>query len=94
MNLVAGAQTFPVLVRRDMSLERSKDAVYWMEAQGWGDLAVVLWRNLAISQGLHTVNALLLALYVWEVERIVEGVPVQDPMIELEMDCFWGFVAK
>ena len=102
MNLVAGAQTFPVLVRRDMSLERSKDAVYWMEAQGWGDLAVVLWRNLAISQGLHTVNTLLLALYVWEVlnfdcwevERIVEGVPVQDPMIELEMDCFGDSVAK
>ena len=102
MNLVAGAQTFPVLVRRDMSLERSKDAVYWMEAQGWGDLAVVLWRNLAISQGLHTVNALLLALYVqevlnfdwWEAERIAKGVPVQDQVVSLEIDCFRDFVAR
>ena len=38
-----------------------------MEAQGQGDLAVVLWRNLAISWGLHAVDALLLVLYVWEV---------------------------
>ena len=45
MNLVAGAQSFPVLVGRDLSLKRSKDAVLQMEAQGWEDLAVVLWRN-------------------------------------------------
>ena len=64
MSLVAGAQTFPVPVGRDLSLERSKDTVHQMEAQGWGDLAVVLWRNLAISQGLHVVDALLLTLHV------------------------------
>ena len=67
MNLVAGVQTFPVLVRRDLSLKRSKDAVLQMEAQGWGDLAAVLQRNLVISRGLHMVNALLLTLHVWEV---------------------------
>ena len=37
MNLVAGAQTFPVPVGRDSSLERSKDVVLQMEAQGQGD---------------------------------------------------------
>ena len=67
MNLVAGAQTFPVPVGRDLSLKRSKDTVLQMEAQGQGDLAVVLQRNLAISWGLCAVNTLLLVLYVWEV---------------------------
>ena len=84
MNLVAGAQTFPVPVGRDSSLERSKNTVQQMEAHGWGDLAVVLWWNLAISQGLRAVNVLLLALHVqevlnfdwWEAERVAEGVPV------------------
>ena len=73
-----------------------------MEAHGWGDLAAVLQRNLAISQGLHTVNTLLLALYVrevlnfdqWEVERITKGVPAQDLVIKLEMDCLRDSVAK
>ena len=73
-----------------------------METQGQGDLAAVLQRSLVISWGLHTVNALLLVLCVWEVlnfdwweaERIAEGVPVQDLVVESEMDCFgdshWG----
>ena len=34
MNLVAGATTFPVPVRRDLSLKRSKDTVHRMEAHG------------------------------------------------------------
>ena len=38
-----------------------------MEICGQGDLAVVLWRNLAISQGLCMVDTLLLTLCVWEV---------------------------
>ena len=67
MNLVAGATTFPVLVGRDSSLERSEDTVLQMEAQGHEDLAAVLWRNLAISWGLHVVNILLLMLHVQEV---------------------------
>ena len=67
MNLVASATTFPVPVGRDMSLERSKDMVQWMEARNRGDLAAVLQKNLAISRGLYAVNALLLVLYVWEV---------------------------
>ena len=67
MNLVAGAMNSPVLVRRDSSLQRPEDVIHRMEAHGWGDLAVVLWRNLAISQGLHVVKALLLTLHVQEV---------------------------
>ena len=102
MNLVAGVTTFPVPARLDLSLARSEDVVHQMEAQGWGDLAAVLWRNLAISQGLHTVNTLLLTLHVWEVlnfdqweaERIAEGVPAQDWVVELEMDCFGDCIAK
>ena len=86
MNLVAGVTNFPVPVGLDVSLERSKDMVHRMEAQGWGDLAAVLQRSLVISWGLHTVNALLLVLCVWEVlnfdqweaERIAEEVPMQD----------------
>ena len=64
MNLVAGAQSFPVLVGRDLSLKRSEDTVQQMEARGWGDFAVVLWRNLAISWGLHVVDTLLHTLCV------------------------------
>ena len=55
-----------------------------MEALDQGDLAVVLKRNLAISWGLHMVNALLLTLCVqgvqnfelWQQERMAEEVPV------------------
>ena len=73
-----------------------------MEVHGQGDLAVVLWRNLAISWGLHVVNALLLVLHVWEVlnfdwweaERISEEVPAQDQVVESEVDCFRYCVAK
>ena len=49
------------------TLTRSEDVVHRMEAQGQGDLAAVLQRSLAISWGLHTVDALLLTLRVWEV---------------------------
>ena len=73
-----------------------------MEAQGWGDLAVVLWRNLAISRGLCAVDALLLALHVqevlnfdqWEQEWVAKGVPVQDQVVASEMDCFRDSIAK
>ena len=34
MNLVAGVTSFPILVRFDVSLARSEDAVRRMEAQG------------------------------------------------------------
>ena len=102
MSLVAGATTFPVLVRRDTSLERSEEAVLQMEAQGWGDLAVVLRRNLVISRGLQAVDTLLLALHVWEVlnfdwwewERVAKEVPAQDQTVASEMDCFGDSVAK
>ena len=102
MNLVAGVQSFPVLVGRDLSLERSEDVVCQMEAQGQGDLTAVLQRNLAISQGLHMVNTLLIALHVqevlnfdqWEREKAVEEVPAQDSVITVEMDCFGDLVAK
>ena len=75
--------------------------VHQIEGQGQGDLAAVLWRNLAISWGLCTVNALLLMLHVWEVlnfdqweaERITEGVPAQDQVVA-EMDCFRFDVAR
>ena len=73
-----------------------------MEAQGQGDLAAVLMRNLAISQGLHVVDALLLTLCVqevrnfelWEQERAAEGVPAQDQEVAEEQDCFRMSVAK
>ena len=76
--------------------------VHCMEALGRGDLAAVLQRNLSISWGLCAVDALLLVLHVrevqnfelWEVERVVEEVPVQDWVIEREMDCFRDSVAK
>ena len=102
MNLVAGVMTFPVLVGFDVSLARSEDAVCRMEAVGQGDLAVVLTRNLAISQGLRVVDALLLALCVqevrnfelWEQVRAAERVPVQDRVREEEQDCFGMLVAQ
>ena len=69
MNLVDGATTFPVLVGNDASLARSEDAARHMEAVGRADLAAVLARNLAITRGLHVVDALLLVLRVWEVRN-------------------------
>ena len=86
MNLVDGMTTFPVLVGNDMSLTRSEDVACCMEAVSQGDLAVVLARNLAITRGLHVVDALLLMLHVWEVWNfewwehsvVVEEVPAQD----------------
>ena len=67
------------------------------EAGSQGDLAVVLMRNLAISQGLCAVDTLLLVLHVqevwnfelWEQLRVAE-VPVQDPVVKEEWDCFRG----
>ena len=102
MNLVAGITSFPVLVRFDASLARSEDTVHWMEARGQGDLAVVLRRNLVISQGLQAVDTLLLTLHVWEVQnfelweqaRAAERVLAQDRVREEEQDCFGMSVAK
>ena len=102
MNLVAGAMTFPVLVGFNTSLVRSEDAVRQMEAVSQGDLAVVLMRNLAISQGLRVVDTLLLVLHVQEVqnfelceqERMAKRVPAQDQGVKEEQDCFGMFVAK
>ena len=73
-----------------------------MEATGQGNLAAVLTRNLAISQGLCAVDTLLLMLHVWEVrnfelweqERAAKGVPAQDWVVEEEQDCFGISVAK
>ena len=101
MNLVAGVTTFPVLAGFDKSLTRSEDAVHRMEAVSQGILAVVLTRNLAISRGLHAVDALLLALCVrevqnfelWEQARAAEKVPAQDRVREEETDCFGMLVA-
>ena len=62
MNLVDGAMTFPVPVGNDVSLARSEDTTRHMEAVGWGDLAAVLVRNLAIIRGLHVVDTLLLVI--------------------------------
>ena len=86
MNLVDGATTFPVPVRNNVSLTRSEDVAHRMEAVDWGDLAVVLVRNLAITRGLRVVDALLLVLRVrevqnfewWECSVAVEEVPAQD----------------
>ena len=49
MRLVDGAMTFPVLVGNNDSLERSEATICQMEAQGWGDLAAVVQRNLLIT---------------------------------------------
>ena len=84
--------TFPVLAGFNVSLTRSEDVVRQMEAVSQGDLAVVLTRNLVISQSLHVVDALLLMLRVWEVwnfelweqARAAEEVPVQDRVVEEE----------
>ena len=73
-----------------------------MGAQGWGNLAAVVQRNLSITQGIHTVNTLLLVFQVqevlnfewWEEERAAEGVPVQDLVVGSEMDCFRNSVVK
>ena len=102
MNLVAGVTTFPVLARFDVSLARSKDVIRQMEVVSQGDLAVVLMRNLAISRGLHVVDALLLVLRVWEVwnfelweqVRAAKRVPAQDRVSEGEQDCLGMSVAK
>ena len=102
MNLVAGVMTFPVPVGFDVSLTRSEDAVCQMEAVSQGDLAAVLMRNLVISRGLRAVDALLLALCVWEVQnfelweqaRAAKRVPAQDQVREEEQDCFRMSVAK
>ena len=102
MNLVAGVMTFPVLARFDTSLVRSEDTVHQMEAVSQGDLAAVLTRNLAISRGLHVVDALLLTLHVlevrnfelWEQARAAERVLAQDWVGEGEQDCFRMSVAK
>ena len=48
------------------------------------------------------VDTLLLTLRVWEVlnfdqweaERVAKGVPAQDLVAEVEMDCFGDSVAK
>ena len=103
MNLVDGVTTFPVPVGNDASLVRSEDAARHMEAVGRGDLAAVVVRNLAITQGLRAVDTLLLVLRVREVwnfewwERLVaaEEVPAQDPgEEEPQQDCFGMSVAQ
>ena len=102
MNLVAGVTTFPVPAGFDVSLARSEDTVCQMEAVSQGALAAVLTRNLAISRGLHVVDALLLVLRVqevrnfelWEQVRVAERVPAQDQVGEGEQDCFRMSVAK
>ena len=102
MRLVDGVMTFPVLARGNDSLERSKAAVQQMEAQGQGDLAMVVQRNLSITQGICAVDTLLLVFCVWEVlsfewweeERATEEVPAQDLVFKLEMDCFGDSVAR
>ena len=102
MNLVDGATTFPVLVGNDASLARSEDTARHMETVGWGDLAAVLVRNLAITRGLCAVDALLLMLRVREVrnfewwERLVaaEEAPAQDWVEDETWDCFGMSVAQ
>ena len=102
MNLVAGVMTFPVLAGFNVSLTRSEDVVHQMEAVSQGDLAVVLTRNLVISQSLHAVDALLLMLCVWEVRnfelweqvRAAKEAPVQDWVVKEEWDCFRELIAK
>ena len=94
MNLVDGATTFPVPVGNNTSLARSEDMVHRMEAVGQGDLAVVVVRNLLITQSLHAVDALLLMFRVpevrnfewWECLVVVEEEPQQD--------CFGMLVAQ
>ena len=103
MNLVDGVMTFPVPVGSDMSLARSEDAVCHMEAVGWGDLAVVVARNLLMTRSLRAVDALLLVLRVQEVQNfewweclvVAEEVSVQDlGEEEPQQDCFGMLVAQ
>ena len=102
MNLVDGAMTFPVPVGNNVSPARSEDMAHHMEAVGWGNLAAVLARNLAITRGLCAVDALLLVLHVqevrnfelWEWERVAKEVPAQDCLVGEELDCFGSSVAK
>ena len=102
MNLVDGVTTFPVLVGNNTSLARSEDAIRHMEAVGWGDLAVVVARNLSMTRSLHAVDTLLLVLRVrevqnfewWERSVAAEEVPVQDPGEEPQQDCFGMSVAQ
>ena len=49
MRLAGGAMTFSVPVGNVNSLERSKAVVQRIEAQGQGNLAAVVWRNLLIT---------------------------------------------
>ena len=94
MNLVDGVATFPVPVRNDASLARSEDVARRMAAVGWRDLAVVVVRNLSITRSVHTMDALLLVLHVWEVQNFewwecsvaAESVLVQDWVEEEEQD--------
>ena len=101
MNLVDGAATFPVPVGNNTSLARSEDAACCMEAVSQGNLAAVL--VLAITRGLHAVDALLLMLHVrevrnfewWECLVAVEEVPAQDQVEEEpQQDCFGMSVAQ
>ena len=100
MNLVDGAATFPVLVGNNTSLARSEDTACCMEAVSQGNLAAVL--VLAITRGLHAVDALLLMLHVqevrnfewWERSVAAEEVPAQDPGEEPQQDCFGMSVAQ
>ena len=103
MNLVDGATTFPVLVGNNTSLARSEDVACRMETVGWGNLAVVLARNLAITRGLRAVDALLLMLRVrevqnfewWECLVVAEEVLAQDRVEEEpQQDCFGMLVAQ
>ena len=103
MNLVDGATTFPVPVGNDASLTRSEDVVCRMEAVSQGDLAAVVVRNLSMTRSLHVVHALLLVLYVWEVQNfewwehsvVAEEVPAQDTgEEEPQQDCFGMSVAQ
>ena len=103
MNLVDGVTTFPVPVRNDASLARSEDAVCCMAAVGWGNLAAVVARNLAMTRSLCVVDALLLMLCVREVQNfewwehlvVAEEVPAQDlGEGEPQQDCFGMSVAQ
>ena len=94
--------TFPVPVGNDMSLARSEDAARRMAAVSWGDLAVVLVRNLSITRSIHAVDTLLLMLRVrevwnfewWERSVAAKEVPAQDPGEEGQQDCFGMSVAQ
>ena len=103
MNLVDGVITFPVLVGSDTSLARSEDVAHHMAAVGWGDLAVVVARNLSITRSICVMDTLLLMLCVqevrnfewWEHSVVAEEVPAQDPgEEEPQQDCFGMSVAQ